>query len=66
MANAAVIIDFPFLKYRHLEGRDTQLLEDRQSPGTDGRTSEYLTECGLELLQDRVHTVIRGWNTRSA
>ena len=61
-----VIVDFPYLVYRYLEGRDTQLLEDRQSPGAATRISEYLTECGLELTQDKVHAVIEGWSARSA
>ena len=61
MESTAVLIDFPFLKYRFLQGRDTQLLKDRQSPAMDGVLHEYLTECGLELLQDKVHTVIRNW-----
>ena len=66
MDTAMVVVDFPYLVYRYLEGRDTQLLEDRQSPGADTRISEYLTECGLELTQDKVHAVIEGWSARSA
>lgn len=62
MANAAVFLDLPYLKYRYLQNRDTQLLKDRQGNGTDGKTHEYLTECGLELLQDKVHTIIKGWD----
>jgi len=62
MDNAAVIIDFPFLKYRHMDGRDTQLLRDRQSADADAVKHEYLTECGLELLQDKVHTYIKNWS----
>jgi hypothetical protein len=62
MSNAMVIVDLPYLKYRFLEGRDTSLLENRQSPGADSVTHEYLTECGLELLQSKVHTYIKGWN----
>tara|TARA_E500000178_G_C16968295_1_gene729592 strand:+ start:384 stop:1574 length:1191 start_codon:yes stop_codon:yes gene_type:complete len=65
MKNAMVIIDFPYLSYRYLEGRDTQLLENRQSPDADSVKHEYLTECGLELLQDKVHAYIKGWNSRS-
>ena len=63
MHNAMVLLDFPHLKYRYMEGRDTQLLKDRQGPSSDSKQHEYLTECGLELLQDRTHTVIRNWNT---
>ena len=66
MDTAMVIVDFPYLSYRYLEGRDTQLLENRQNPGADTEVSEYLTECGLELMQDKVHAVIEGWSSRSA
>tara|TARA_B100000214_G_scaffold51138_1_gene32303 strand:+ start:3143 stop:4333 length:1191 start_codon:yes stop_codon:yes gene_type:complete len=65
MKNAMVIVDFPYLSYRFLEGRDTQLLENRQAPDADSVKHEYLTECGLELLQDKVHAYIKGWNSRS-
>jgi hypothetical protein len=61
MDNAAVIIDFPYLKYRHMDGRDTQLLRDRQQADADAVKHEYLTECGLELMQDKVHTYIKNW-----
>jgi hypothetical protein len=61
MQNAMVILDFPHLRYRYLQNRDTQHLEGRQGNGEDGKTCEYLTECGLELLQDKVHSVIKGW-----
>lgn len=63
MQNAMILLDFPHLKYRYMQGRDTQLLKDRQTPSADSKQHEYLTECGLELLQDRVHTIIRNWNT---
>ena len=66
MDNAAVIIDFPHLKYRYMEGRDTQLLRDRQNNDADMVKHEYLTECGLELLQDKTHHYIKNWNAISA
>ena len=66
MKNAMVIVDFPYLSYRYLEGRDTQLLENRQSPDLDAQLHEYLTECGLELIQDKVHAYIKNWVTRTA
>lgn len=64
MKDAMVIVDFPHLAYRYLEGRDTQLLEDRQLPDADSVKHEYLTECGLELIQDQVHSYIKGWSSR--
>jgi len=64
MANAMIIVDFPYLVYRHLEGRDTQLLENRQAVDADSVKHEYLTECGLELLQDKTHAYIKNWAAR--
>ncbi|WP_138465351.1 DUF5309 family protein [Poseidonocella sp. HB161398] len=66
MKNAMLVLDMPYITYRHMQNRDTGLRENVQAPGTDGRKDEYLTECGLELLQDKVHTFIKGWNTRIA
>lgn len=65
MKSAMVIVDFPYLVYRYLKGRDTSLLENRQNNGTDGVKHEYLTECGLELLQDKVHSYIKNWTLRA-
>lgn len=66
MANAMVILDFPYLTYRYLQGRDTSLLRDRQGNGEDSTKHEYLTECGLELIQDKVHAYITNWKLRKA
>lgn len=66
MKNAMIIVDFPYLSYRYLDGRDTQLLENRQAPDLDAQLHEYLTECGLELIQDKVHAYIKNWVTRTA
>lgn len=65
MANSMVIVDFPHLKYRYLKDRDTALYENRQGNGVDGCIHEYLTECGLELLQDKVHAYIKNWSTNT-
>lgn len=56
-----VIVDLPFMKYRHLANRDTMLKRDVQGNDTDGSEHYYLTECGLELMQGKPHTVIRNW-----
>ena len=64
MKNAMIIVDFPYLVYRHLEGRDTSLLENRQAVDADSVKHEYLTECGLELLQDKTHAYIKNWSAR--
>lgn len=65
MDNSMIIVDFPFLKYRFLQGRDTALYENRQGNGIDGVIHEYLTECGLELLQDKVHCHIKNWTSNA-
>ena len=44
---------------------DTQLLKDRQGNGVDGVIDEYLTEAGLEILQEKTHAIITGWNATS-
>lgn len=58
-----LILDTKDLRYRFID--DTTLLKDRQSPGVDGVTDEYLTECGLEMLQEKTHSMILGWNALS-
>jgi hypothetical protein len=50
--------DMRQLRYRY--GRNTQLLTDRQAPGDDKWTDEYLTECGLEFKLPAVHGVLTG------
>lgn len=62
MANSMVIVDLPYIKYRYMKGRDTKLQKNIQTPDFDGIKHQYLTECGLELTQGKVHTIIKGWN----
>lgn len=59
--DAVVILDLPNIKYRYMKGRDTQLKKDVQLPDADGKKHYYITECGLELTQSKVHAVIRNW-----
>jgi hypothetical protein len=65
MDSAMVIVDFPYLRYRYLEGRDTALLENRQNNDEDLIKHEYLTECGLEMLQSAPHAYIKNWKLRA-
>tara|TARA_R110002096_G_scaffold48398_8_gene128479 strand:- start:2393 stop:3577 length:1185 start_codon:yes stop_codon:yes gene_type:complete len=60
MEKNLIILDTKDLRYRFID--DTQLMKDRQSAGTDGVTDEYLTECGLEVLQEKTHAGILNWN----
>lgn len=63
--DAVIILDLPNIKYRYMKGRDTQLKKDVQLPDADGKKHYYLTECGLELTQSKVHSVIRNWKAVS-
>lgn len=58
-----LIVDVPYLVYRYLEGRDTELLTNRQSPGADQRIDEWLTECGLEVHHAEAHMFIEKMNS---
>lgn len=61
LESTMIIVDLPYLKYRYMAGRDTQLKRDVQNNDTDGKKHYYLTECGLEMTQSKVHSVIKNW-----
>jgi hypothetical protein len=46
----AMFLDVQNMKYRYMQGRDTELLKNRQPNDADYRKDEYLTEAGMELL----------------
>lgn len=45
----ALVLDVQGLVYRHVTGRDTQKLMNRQPNDADERMDEFLTESGLEV-----------------
>lgn len=49
------IVDPAKVVYRYLRGRDTQYVENRQSPGDDATKNEFLSECGLEVQFQAAH-----------
>ena len=61
MTEEMVILDMGELKFRYLQGRDTQLIRDVQANDFDGVKHMYMTECGLEMTQAKVHHRIKGW-----
>lgn len=63
MQETMIVLDMPNLKYRYLQNRDTNLQRDIQNNDVDGVKHQYLTECGLEMTQAKVHAVIKNWNT---
>lgn len=56
--NYGVMLDMETLTYRYLTNRDTKLLTNRQNPGEDSRVDEYLTECGLQMEQEKRHAIM--------
>lgn len=58
LRNDVFIIDTDNIRYRHLQ--DTTYLRNRQGNGVDGKTDEYLTECGLEIHHPNTHFWIQG------
>ena len=60
LTGVMAIVEPRNLSYLYLKDRDTKLLKDRQNPGVDGRTDEYLCECGLEIKHGSTHGLISG------
>jgi len=56
--NYAIMLDLECLTYRYLSNRDTKLLTNRQNPGEDAIVEEYLTECGLQMEQEKRHAIM--------
>lgn len=52
------LVDLDGLWYRYLQNSDTRVRTNIQAPDVDGRTDEYLSECGLMLVQERQHAVL--------
>ncbi len=59
-SNYGMVIDLDYVRYCHLEGRDTKLNVNIQPPDTDGIIDEYLTECSLEFKCPKAHVLITG------
>ena len=54
-----LFIDVGNLKYRYVDGRDTELLTNRQPNDADYRKDEWLTECGLEVRYPESHMYLQ-------
>ena len=60
LQDSMMILDFGDLGYHCLEGRDTELLTNRQPQDADYRKDEWLTECGFEVRMPKRHMFITG------
>lgn len=65
MDKEMVVLDMAELKYRYMQGRDTQLIRNIEAPDFDGVKHMYQTECGLEMTQAKVHHRIKNWGAVS-
>lgn len=59
-AGYAVALDTSKLQYLYLGDRNTKLRRNIGTPGDDGYTSEYLTECCITLHNAELHGVAKG------
>ena len=55
----ALFLDVQNLVYRAMQGRDTELLKNRQNNDEDLRKDEWLTEAGLELRFPESHMYLQ-------
>jgi hypothetical protein len=62
LSQEMIILDMNYLNYRYMDGRDTQLIRDVQNNDFDGVKHLYMSECGLEMTQAKVHHRIKNWS----
>lgn len=55
-----IAIDPKKIGYRYIANSNIQLLTDRQGPGYDGWTDEYLAEVGWEIRNPSCHAIATG------
>jgi len=60
----ALFLDVQNLMYRYMQGRDTEILTNRQANDEDARVDEWLTEAGLECRFPESHMYLQ--NVRQA
>ena len=60
LASRAYLLDMESFRYRHMEGRDTQLQTNIQAPDVDGEVDQYISEVGLERKQAPRHALLKG------
>lgn len=58
----ALFLDVHNLVYNYMEGRDTELLTERQPNNADYREDEWFSECGLECRFPESHMYLQNVN----
>lgn len=56
----AFVVDMARVSLRPLRERSTKLYPNRQSPGQDLQTQEYLTELSFQFEIEKAHAIIKG------
>lgn len=56
----AFLLDFNHIRYVYMRGRDTKLYIDRQANDVDGKTNEYLSDCGVQVNFEHAHAALFG------
>lgn len=56
----AFLLDFNHIRYVYLRSRDTKLYVDRQANDIDGKTNEYLSDCGVQVNFEHAHAALFG------
>jgi hypothetical protein len=54
-AGYCIAVDLENVGYKYLSGRDTKLETDIVQDGTDARTDQFISECGLKVRLEGVH-----------
>jgi hypothetical protein len=66
LQTTAVVIDMGDLEYHNMEGRDTELLANRQPRDADYRKDEIITEATYEIRTPRHHMWLEGLTSITA
>jgi len=62
MDAAILVMDMENIRYRYLDGSDTQFKSNQETPGQDAMVSGYLTECGYEWHHAETFGYIKGFS----
>ena len=60
LQSTMAVLDMGDISYHCMEGRDTELLKNRQNRDADYRKDEWLTECTFEIRKPRRHMWLEG------
>lgn len=60
MKGFGVVLDLDRVVYKHIKNRDSKFEDAIQTPGTDAREAQYITEAGISLRSLKHHKVLKG------